>query len=399
MPSVMRLHPSTLTPASAAPSVEASACRISVVPAADLPFVGWPSNRSAETTGHVFQSLEFVTLWCETIGLERGARGFGVIVTLADGTPVLYLPLAVETRLGLAVLRFMDGGVAAVNAPILAGDMDLAPGALLSLWPQILRALPPVDAVDLGKIPGQVKERRNPLVDLAPVDTGATSGLVDIAGQRFDDYAATKARRTEIGKIESRRRQMARLGPVSFTVAGSAGEAASLFETLIALRRRQLLKRHGHDRFEASGALAFYRGALSEGRLGKLADIAAERCGETVTASLLGFVEPDCFWFALTAHETETYGRFSSSPRLLVGLIRRSFSLGHRAFDLGADNPAYRELWATRSIPLLEHAASVTWRGPLYFALRRTRRAFAAWRQSDFARWARALLAPKTSGP
>ncbi|WP_204314591.1 hypothetical protein, partial [Stenotrophomonas maltophilia] len=86
--------------------------------------------------------------------LKRSARGFGVIITLADGTPVLYLPLAVETQFGLAVLRFMDGGVAAVNAPILAGDMDLAPGALLALWPQVLRALPPVDAVDLGKIPG-----------------------------------------------------------------------------------------------------------------------------------------------------------------------------------------------------------------------------------------------------
>ncbi len=398
MPSVMRLHLPTFAPASTAPSVEASACRISVVPAADLPFVGWPTNRSAETTGYVFQSLEFVTLWCETIGPRRGARGFGVIVTLADDTPLLYLPLAVETRLGLTVLRFMDGGVAAVNAPILAGDMDLAPGALLALWPLILRSLPPVDAVDLGRIPGQVKDRRNPLVDLAPVDGGTRGGLIDIAGQSFDDYAATKARRAEIGKIESRRRQMARLGPVSFTVAGSTGEAAALFETLIALRRRQWLQRHGHDRFEATGQLAFYRGALAEGRLGKLAEIAAERCGDTVTATLVGFIEPDRFWFALTAHETETYGRFSSSARLLVGLIRRSFALGHGNFDLGADNPAYQELWSTRPVPLLDHSARVTWRGPLYFALKSTRRTFATWRRSDFAKWARALLAPKTGG-
>lgn len=394
-----RLQLPPLAFASAAPSVEASACRISVVPAADLPFVGWPSNRSAETTGYVFQSLEFVTLWCETIGPRRGARGFGVIVSLADDTPVLYLPLAIETRLGLAVLRFMDGGVAAMNAPILAREVDLAPGALLSLWPQILRSLPPVDAIDLGKIPGHVKDRRNPLVDLGPVDRAAAGGLIDIAGQSFDDYAATKARRAEIGKIESRRRQMARLGPVSFTVAGSADEAAGLFETLVALRRRQWLQRHGHDRFEATGQLAFYRGALAEGRLGKLADIAVERCGDTVTASLLGFIEPDRFSFALTAHETETYGRFSSSARLLITLIRRSFALGHSNFDLGADSPAHQALWSTRPVPLFDHSARMTWRGPLYFALKSARRTLAAWRQSDFARWARALVATKPGGP
>ncbi|QCI63695.1 GNAT family N-acetyltransferase [Phreatobacter stygius] len=381
--------------ASAARTVEAAACAISVVPAADLSSLNWPSNLSNETIGTVFQSLEFVTLWCETIGARRGARGFGVAVTLTDGAPVLYLPLAVETRLGLHVLRFMDGGVAGMNAPILAKDIDLVPGALAVLWPRIIAALPPVDAVDFTRIAGHVKDRRNPLIELGCADHGAAGNLIDIAGQSFDDYAATKARRGEIGKVESRRRQMARLGPVSFAIAGTAGEATGMLEALVGLRRRQILRSHGHDRFETGGHFAFYRGAIAEGRLSRLTNIAVERCGDTVTAAVLGFIEPGHYRFALTAYELDSYGRFSSGARLLIGLIRRSFALRHATFDLGESDQPYKDVWATRRLPLLDHAARVTWRGHLYFAAKRLRRTCAAWHQSDFAKWARASLAHK----
>jgi hypothetical protein len=59
---------------------------------------------------YVYQSREFLDVWMTTIGKARGAQCFLIVVRDRDGTPALYLPLAIESKFNVRILRFMDGG-------------------------------------------------------------------------------------------------------------------------------------------------------------------------------------------------------------------------------------------------------------------------------------------------
>src|ERR1700761_3199748 len=73
----------------------------------------WPSIADARDLGlHVYQSREFLDVWMNTIGRAGGIECYFVVVKDSDAEPVLYLPLAIETKFNIRFLRFMDSGVA-----------------------------------------------------------------------------------------------------------------------------------------------------------------------------------------------------------------------------------------------------------------------------------------------
>ena len=122
----------------------------------DLAAARWPSMAAGpELLMHAFQSREFLDVWTATIGRARNAQCFLIVVTNSDDkNPILYLPLSIETRFGMRILRFMDAGVVDLNAPILVAGQDLSRGEFLDVWGRILSLLPAIDVVDLQKMPG-----------------------------------------------------------------------------------------------------------------------------------------------------------------------------------------------------------------------------------------------------
>ena len=60
----------------------------------------------------------------------------------ADEWPVLFLPLIIETKFNVRLLRFMDCGVADYNAPIVAADRTLSHQEFHEVWVEVWRAYP-----------------------------------------------------------------------------------------------------------------------------------------------------------------------------------------------------------------------------------------------------------------
>ncbi len=115
---------------------------------------------------YAFQSREFLDVWMSTIGKARGSECYLVVVKDEDRRPLLYLPLAIETRFNVRLLRFMDAGVSDYNAPILGSDHKLTHQQFDRVWSDIVALLPKFDAFDLQKIPSDVLGRFNPLTYL-----------------------------------------------------------------------------------------------------------------------------------------------------------------------------------------------------------------------------------------
>jgi CelD/BcsL family acetyltransferase involved in cellulose biosynthesis len=86
----------------------------------------WPSIADdRDVKMYVYQSREFLNVWMNTIGSAGRIECYFVIVRDNEAQPVLYLPLAIETRFNIRFLRFMDCGVADYNAPVVCARRRL----------------------------------------------------------------------------------------------------------------------------------------------------------------------------------------------------------------------------------------------------------------------------------
>src|ERR1700742_4521493 len=88
---------------------------------------GWPSIADERDLAmYVFQSREFLEVWTSTIGKANSIESFLLVVRNNSGEPVLYLPLAIETKFNLRILRFADFGVSDYNAPVVKNTAPLS---------------------------------------------------------------------------------------------------------------------------------------------------------------------------------------------------------------------------------------------------------------------------------
>lgn len=359
---------------------------VAVAPLDQTSLSAWPSNRE-RLDGHVFQTREFLALWADTIGRTRQAACHLVTIVDANGVPALYLPLAIERRLGVWVLTFMDGGVVDANAPILGPGLQPSYEEFDEIWRGIVAMLPRVDAIDLAKMPRTIKGRPNPTV--APdAPRHATRGHeVVLEGLDLSAYRAAPERRAHLGMLASRARKMARFGARRLAAPTDTVGKAALFERLAALKRRKYLSTYGYDAFEVFDHLEFYRRALLEGER-PLAVIEAELCGEEVAAVVLSFRSPDRSYYVLPAYDDERFGAFSPGARLLADLIDRAAARGEAAFDLGEGDLPYKTLWETTIVALHDRETATSPAGRLMLgarALARHERLAAA--RSRVKRW------------
>jgi CelD/BcsL family acetyltransferase involved in cellulose biosynthesis len=125
----------------------------------------WPAlDDTGNFSAHVLQRRDWLKVWLAAIGGCQRVRPLFVRVDNASGEPLMLLPLAIEKRHGLQILRFLDGQFSDCNAPVLfPGAAALTEGAVSELWRQLCAALPPFDAAVFSKMPQWVGAIPNPL--------------------------------------------------------------------------------------------------------------------------------------------------------------------------------------------------------------------------------------------
>jgi CelD/BcsL family acetyltransferase involved in cellulose biosynthesis len=155
--------------------------KVELLAGGSLAAADWPSISDVrDLRMYIYQSREFLDIWLDTIGKASRVEPCFIVVRDADGRPVLYLPLIIETKFNVRFLRFMDCGVADYNAPIVAADRPLSRQEFHAVWADVLALLPGFDVVDLKKIANDVAGAVNPLtyLDCTPFgESGHTIAL------------------------------------------------------------------------------------------------------------------------------------------------------------------------------------------------------------------------------
>jgi CelD/BcsL family acetyltransferase involved in cellulose biosynthesis len=339
----------------------------------NLAAADWPSIADArDLRMYIFQSREFLDIWLDTIGKASRVEPYFVMVRDADGRPVLYLPLIIETKFNVRLLRFMDCGVADYNAPIVAVDRTLSRQEFHEVWADVLALLPSFDVIDLKKIASDVVGAVNPLtyLDCTPFgESGHAIALTRLRDQTDTRRAVVRLRR----KLQSHAKGLSQTGEPHFIVNPPAAEAARLAERLLELKRRKYERTSTPDFLAAPGVERFYREMMSPGRLGTISHLSALTIGDNVASAHLGFIGRGRFYYIFPAYDT-AFGRHRVGHLLLQHLIDQSVAQDFDTFDLGIGDASYKNKWATHHLALQSHERAVTAAGRVYLQMRRVGR-------------------------
>ena len=360
--------------------------QVEVFSGGELAAARWPSvTDPRDFRMYVFQSREFLDVWLDTIGKAGRIEPYLIVVSEAGGRPVFYLPLAIETKFNVRLLRFMDCGVADYNAPIVAADRTLSRQEFTALWRKILSLLPAFDVIDLKKIASDVAGAVNPLSYL-PCTAFAQSGHLMSLGPLRDGADNRRPVVRWRRKLAHYRERLSESGKVHFVVNPSGAGLTDVTERLLALKRQKYLSTGAADFLAEPGVERFYREMMRPDRLGTIGHLSALTVDGVVASAHLGFVTPDRFYYILPAYD-DAFRRHRVGHLLLQHLIDRSAAQGLETFDLGVGDNRYKNTWATDRLALGSHERGVTAAGHLYLQMRRVRRLVAA---SGVRTWFRA---------
>jgi CelD/BcsL family acetyltransferase involved in cellulose biosynthesis len=332
----------------------------------------WPSTAADPALEmSVFQTREFLETWMGSIGRSRGVRPFLAVAADRGGRPLLYLPLAVETRFGVTLLRFMDAGVSDLNAPVVTRERQLTAEEFAMVWQEVIAQLPPIDAIDLHKMPDDLNGVRNPLTYLAG-DSRNGHGYLLVLSNLAEVHERGSVLRLH-KKLRRQLRQLSRRGEIHFA-SNPPGEALHrVVDGLFSLKRMQYLRTWGRDFLAMPGIEKFYRDMAGPGRLGLISDLSALTVGDDLVSAHLGFAWRKRFYYVMPAYNTR-YRTQSPGSQLLDHLMRRFRDDGYDLFDLGEGAHAYKGLWATHRIPLRSYQRALTLAGTLFLQANRIRR-------------------------
>jgi CelD/BcsL family acetyltransferase involved in cellulose biosynthesis len=351
--------------------------KVELVAGGNLAAVDWPSiSDTRDLRMYVFQSREFLDIWLDTIGKASRVEPCFVVVRDAGGRPVLYLPLVIETKFNVRLLRFMDCGVVDYNAPIVAADRTLSRQEFHAVWADVLALLPSFDVIDLKKIASDVAGALNPLtyLDCTPFgDSGHAIVLTRLRDQTDTRRAEVRLRR----KLQSYAKGLSQVGEPRFIVNPAAAEAASVAERLLELKRRKYQRTATPDFLAAPGIERFYREMMSPDRLGTISHLSALTVGDTVASAHLGFIGRGRFYYIFPAYDTQ-FDRYRVGHLLLQHLIDQSVTQDFATFDLGIGDASYKNKWATHRLALQSHECAITAAGRVYLQMRRVGRFVAA---------------------
>jgi CelD/BcsL family acetyltransferase involved in cellulose biosynthesis len=343
----------------------------------NLAAADWPSISDVrDLRMYIYQSREFLDIWLDTIGKASRIEPCFIVVRDADGWPVLYLPLVIETKFNVRMLRFMDCGVADYNAPIVAADHTLSRQEFHDVWAKVLALLPGFDVIDLKKIASDVVGAVNPLtyLDCTPFgESGHGIVLTRLRDQTDTRRSVVRLRR----KLQSQAKGLSRIGELRFIVNPAATEAARVTERLLELKRRKYQRTSTPDFLTAPGVERFYREMMRPGRLGTISHLSALTVGDTVASAHLGFIGRGRFYYIFPAYDT-AFGRHRVGHLLLEHLIDQSVAQDFDTFDLGVGDASYKNKWATHHLALHSHERAATAAGRVYLQMRRVGRLVSA---------------------
>jgi CelD/BcsL family acetyltransferase involved in cellulose biosynthesis len=335
----------------------------------------WPCSCSITSARrYPFQCADILDVWYQTIGRIREIVPWFVALLDYDGEPLLLLPLGIEQRKGIRILRFLDGGVSDFNAPVVfVGSRDWNEAIVWNLWQELQRKLPPFDLAFFDKMPEVVEDWPNPLRFLRTATNAEGSYKMtlpadwdSVARQRLPNFADSRRRA----------RKLSKLGGLSFSIAQTKEEAQAFLAAMMEMKSRKFIQTLGYDSFTVEPGYAdYYVEATSRlFHVGSI-HISALKLESKILAAHWGYVVGEVFYYLMPAFEnTLEWSPYAPGRLLNEFLIEWSSKRGLKTFDFGIGDEPYKVPYADSHSKLYDAVLPVTLIGQSFVLYNNARR-------------------------
>ncbi|MEJ5018436.1 GNAT family N-acetyltransferase [Ochrobactrum vermis] len=327
----------------------------------------WPdADDKTGSAFFVFQARSFLKAWEASYGQKSGVQLCLSEVRLHDGTPLLFLPLAITRVYGSRVLSFIDEGVSDYNGPVIfPAAAQLSHNTATRIFEAVAAAVPSHDLMALNKIPERVEGLANPLWQITNRPSNASAHAISLARPMDEIERSVQS----IRNIKKRDRTLQQMGEHRFFVAQTEAERRVLLGAMLRQKQRRFEETMvpGFDahpekqRFfeEATEQLAQYN-ALH---------LSALAIGETVLATMWSVVRNGHYCAMITTFENGKWSRFSPGKVLILRLLNELKTDGYMSFDLGFGDEPWKVGLCDQTTPLRDYIRSVTFRGRMSLIL------------------------------
>jgi CelD/BcsL family acetyltransferase involved in cellulose biosynthesis len=268
-------------------------------------------------------------------------------------------------------LKFIDGGVSDINAPVLfPSARNLTGHNALSLWRRVQGQLPHHDLVQLQKMPELVEDWPNPLNFLftGPHREGHYSMTLP-----KDWNEDAKKKLPKLSDSRRRLRKLRQLGSVSFVISKSQVEAQEILSELMRMKSAQYLRTRGRDRFLVEpGAAEYYSEATKVLLDTGTVHLSAVKLDSHTLAAHWGYIVGGRFYHLMPAFAAEEVWRPYAPGRLLNEfLMEWAATKGLTVFDFGIGDEPYKIPYSDSHEVLHDAIVPVTALGHSYSILQR----------------------------
>jgi len=317
-----------------------------------------------DALGHVFQTVEFVRGWLDTVGAERGIQPLFVVGRDRHGRMLCILPFGVRRIVGGRRIEWLGGEHADYHCGLFDRDflrrLAAAPERAAKFVASVVDILGgEADVLHFHRQPAVIDDVSNPFARYRPL-RHATSSHETLLGPCWNSYYRAKRNSSSRRHDRAKLRNLEAIGPVRFIDVTGAEDAdrvmAALFE-----QKTQTLSEHGAAGFFASDAVkAFYTALARQPYPNGVSHVAALECNGEIVATNWGLVRGNRYYYVMHSFTDGAAARFSPGRHLMLHLMEWCTGHGVEVFDFTIGDEAFKDQWCESNAPLYDSVAALS---------------------------------------
>lgn len=310
----------------------------------------------------VFQRFEVFEAWTRTVAPGQADWRVVCVRQRPCGRVVLLLPLSLRQMGGLKVIEGADLEVSDFLSPVVAKDFRPSKAQMRAVWAEVLRLLPPADAIRLAKMPALIGNVSNPMLLLkgvAPFHLSNFRTRLATTGYHWTERIPEKVK-TEIA---ARRRKLGKRGKLQFRVADTEVEAERYFEAMVEQRAERCRAMERGNILDDQRYRAFYRGLLRPERGDSLGVMQALLVDEEIVATGYGLNAGTSFLMIFPTFVSKKWRNYSPGLQLFMESMGWAGERGMTWYDFTIGGEGFKRDLAAEAEPLYEYLSARSLKG------------------------------------
>jgi CelD/BcsL family acetyltransferase involved in cellulose biosynthesis len=322
-------------------------------------------NFEKESSNYCFQNYYWLKNW--HINLKNKNKLFTTLV-YKNNTLIMILPLYVEKKYGIKILKWQGGEQADYMNMLILKDFVINNDDFLNLWKLIKKEISFFDLLYFEKQQKFIGEILNPLVQNLNVEKNYVSHSISLPNS-LDLFIEKNLKNKFIRDTERMKKNLQKEGDIEFLIYenNDNSKKQEIIKEIInqkILRIKELKQKNVLDKDTQNFYLKFDDSEFSNGKL----HISSLNLNGKSLAAHWGVVYKNVFYYLMPTIAKTDFMKHAPGRLLLFFLIEWSIKNKIKKFDLTIGDESYKKNWSNSKIDLFSYLERKNLKSyPIYF--------------------------------